>query len=168
MHRTNYSGCAIHRRTHHKTSKGNMQGFTLIELMITIAIIGILAAIAVPSYQNSIKKSRRADAQGALMGFANAMERHFTANGTYEEAAANGADTGAPTIFSIQSPVDGSAAYYNLTISAADTNTYTLLAAPINAQVGDGNMELDHTGARRWDEDNADGFSATENDWEVN
>ena len=56
----------------------NTKGFTLIELMIAVAIVGILAGIAYPSYQDSVRKSRRADAQGALLGFANAMERYFT------------------------------------------------------------------------------------------
>ncbi|MFI3186333.1 MAG: prepilin-type N-terminal cleavage/methylation domain-containing protein, partial [Methylococcaceae bacterium] len=58
--------------------KQSQAGFTLIELMVTVAIVGILAAIAYPSYQDSVRKSRRADASGALLGLANAMERHFT------------------------------------------------------------------------------------------
>ncbi|MBT5967504.1 MAG: prepilin-type N-terminal cleavage/methylation domain-containing protein, partial [Gammaproteobacteria bacterium] len=52
-----------------------IKGFTIIELMITVAIIGILASIAYPSYQESVYKSRRADGKGALLGLANAMER---------------------------------------------------------------------------------------------
>jgi prepilin-type N-terminal cleavage/methylation domain-containing protein len=65
-------------------------GFTLIELMIVVAIIGILASIAYPSYQESILKSRRADAKGALLGFANAMERHFTETNSYRKAYLQG------------------------------------------------------------------------------
>ena len=61
----------------------NTKGFTLVELMIAVAIVGILASIAYPSYQDSVRKSRRADAKGALLGFANAMERHFTENNSY-------------------------------------------------------------------------------------
>lgn len=155
----------------HNIKHPRVHGFTLIELLITMAIIAIIASIAFPSYQNSVRKSRRSDAEGALAGFANAMERHFTTNNnSYLGAAAGGANTGAPTIFPTQAPLDGATPYYNLTISAAaaDGSSYTLRATPIGAQVGDGIIELDSTGARRWDEDDNTIFSATENDWKVN
>jgi type IV pilus assembly protein PilE len=132
-------------------------GFTLIELMIAVAVVGILASIAYPSYTDHVRKARRADAQGALMGLSNAMERFFTQNSTYLGAAGTQAvpiATGAPWIFSTQSPIDGGTPYYNLTIQAADATTYTLRATPINAQAGNGLLELDSTGARRWDRDN--------------
>ena len=126
------------------------KAFTLIELMITIAIVGILASIAYPGYQDSVMKSRRADAKGALLGFANAMERHFTVNNTYKRAGAGGGDTGAPTIFSATSPVDGGTAYYDLTIDAADDNSYTLHATRKGAQGDDkcGTLTLTHTGVK--------------------
>ena len=63
------------------------RGFTLIELMIVIVVIGVLVAIGLPSYNNSVTRSVRADAQSALMGFAQAMERHFQQNYSYEAAA---------------------------------------------------------------------------------
>jgi len=143
-------------------------GFTLIELVIAIAIVGILAAIALPSYNASINKSRRADAQGALTSFANAMERHFTSNGTYEGAAGTSGsptDTGSPWIFSSTSPTDGGVVYYNLTISAANASSYTLQAEATGAQDGDGDMRLTSTGLRMWDSDD-NGFGAGDNDWE--
>ena len=109
----------------------NPKGFTLIELMIAVAIVGILAGIAYPGYQDSVRKSRRVDAEGALLGFANAMERYFTVhNSSYLGAGADGGNTGAPTIYSTTSPVDGGTAYYDLAINAADANTYTLTATP--------------------------------------
>jgi type IV pilus assembly protein PilE len=136
-------------------------GFTLIELMIVVAILGILAAIAIPSYQDSVRKSRRADAKGALMGLANAMERHFTTTNSYLGAAgtnATPADTGAPRIYAPKSPVDGSPKYYNLTINTATASTYILYAAPITtaasgdsiAQKNDkcGTLTLSNTGVR--------------------
>jgi type IV pilus assembly protein PilE len=127
------------------------QAFTLIELMVTVAIVGILAGIAYPSYQDSVMKSRRADAKGALLGFANAMERHFTENNTYKGAGNNlDNDTGAPKVFSATSPVDGGTPYYNLTILVVTTDSYTLQAEPINAQANDkcGKLSLTQTGVR--------------------
>ena len=59
-------------------------GFTLIEVMVVVAIIGILAAIGYPSYQNQVQKTRRADAKAALMEFAQGAERYYTQNGDYD------------------------------------------------------------------------------------
>lgn len=131
-------------------NNSHINGFSLIELMITVAIVGILASIAYPSYQSSITKSRRADAKGALLGFSNAMERLFTETGEYKKAAEAAADTGLPTIFAQQSPVDGSEAFYILTIHAATANSYTLRATPTGVQTGDdcGNLELTNAGVK--------------------
>ena len=129
--------------------KQSQAGFTLIELMVTVAIVGILAAIAYPSYQDSVRKSRRADASGALLGLANAMERHFTETNSYLGAA--DATTGVPTIFATTSPVDGGTAYYNLTVDPATTaSSYTLNATPTGAQTGDscGTLTLTQTGVK--------------------
>jgi len=128
----------------------NTKGFTLLELMITVAIVGILAGIAYPSYQDSVRESRRADAKGALLGFANAMERYFTENNSYLGAGTTNNNTGAPTIFSATSPVNGATAYYNLTIDEISTTTYTLKATPTGAQSSDkcGTLTLKQTGVR--------------------
>jgi type IV pilus assembly protein PilE len=141
------------------------KGFTLMELMIVVAIVSIIAAVAYPSYQNSVKKARRGDAKGALEGLSQALERHFTANNTYLGAGTTGGNTGAPTIYPTQAPLDGTTKFYNLTISAATATTYTLRATPINGQVDDGLLELDNTGARRWDADNNGSFSTSESTW---
>lgn len=136
-------------------NKQAMRGFTLIEIMVVVAILAILASIAVPSYQNSVAKSRRADAQAALQGLAQAMERHYTSTGSYAKAAAGGADTGAPLIFSTKAPIDGSATYYNLKIHAASATAYTLAAEPVGAQLGDGVLVLTSTGRKGWDKNNS-------------
>lgn len=141
------------------------KGFTLIELMIVVAIIGIIAAIAYPSYQDSVKSSRRADAQGVLMGLANAMERHYTTNNSYLGAGTTGGNTGAPTIFPDEAPIDGSVKYYDLTISAVTATTYTLKATPKNGQAGNGFLQLTSTGIRSWDKNNDSTLQSTENTW---
>lgn len=121
---------------------GNHKGFTLMELMIAMAIVGILAAIGYPSYQESVQKSRRADCEGTLVGFAGAMERYFTTNNSYVgvgTAGTGGNTSGAPAagFYPNQCPVDGGTPSYNLTIQAATVTTYTLQAAPIGGQSTD-------------------------------
>ena len=147
-------------------------GFTLIELMVVVAIIGLLASIAYPNYQDSVIRSRRADAKGALLGFANAMERYFTENNTYLGAggtAGTPANTGSPRVFSTQSPIDGTTAYYALIIQAATQTTYNLRATPVvgTSQASDGILEINNTEAKgRWDSDNSGTIGVGEETWD--
>lgn len=121
------------------------KGFTLIEIMIVIAILGIIVSIALPAYQDSVRKAKRADAQGALLSFANAMERYFTTNGSYDGATA--AD-----VYSDQVPVDGGTAYYTLSVNVTNGgSSYTLTAAATGSMAGDGDFTLTSTGQREWD-----------------
>ncbi len=130
--------------------KKKQTGFTLIELMVTVAIIGILAGIAYPSYQDSVRKSRREDAKGVLVGLANAMERRFTETYSYLGSAgttATPADTGTPRSYTVPTTT---ATYYTITISAATASSYTLSAAPAGAQTDDscGTLTLTQTGVK--------------------
>ena len=126
-------------------------GFTLLELLIVIAIVSILAVVAVPSYREYVRQSRRADAQGALMAFANAMERYYTEHNTYKGAGTdNDKTTGAPTIFPTEAPLDGNTKYYDLKINSADATSFVLHAVPKGAQAEDkcGTLTLDSLGNR--------------------
>ena len=126
------------------------QGINLIELMIVVAIIAIISAVAYPAYARYVENARRADCTGGLAGLANAMERHYSINGSYLGAATGGANTGAPAVFDTACPLDGGTATYNLTISAATASTFTIQAAPTGAQAGDrcGTLTLTNTGVK--------------------
>lgn len=114
----------------------NSVGFTLIEVMVVVAIIGILAAISYPSYQDSIRKSRRGDAQAGMVELASFMERTFTESNSYAGATITASGI--------------SSDYYGYTLPTQTATTYTVRAAPIGDQVNDscGTMTLVQTGAR--------------------
>ncbi|MES1948345.1 type IV pilus assembly protein PilE [Salinisphaera sp. C84B14] len=101
-------------------------GFTLIELMITVAIVGILAAIAYPSYLDQVRKSRRADAQSALLQAANRQERLYTTQYSYTQ---NLADLG------MAAETENEA--YTLNIDSADANGFQISANAQNDQTND-------------------------------
>lgn len=105
-------------------------GFTLIELMIVVAVVAILAAIAIPSYQDSVRKARRGQAKADLVELAQRAERFHTVNNTY-------AGFFTPLDASDKvSPRDGNGPYYTITRDGgADTaaNTFVLSAAPVAA-----------------------------------
>ena len=147
--------------------KKSQSGFTLMELMAVVVIMGILMSIAMPSYQSFVTKSRRTDAQGALATFASAMERHHTNNNTYAGAGSGGADTGSPGIFPSETSIEGGTKFYDLTIVSASASAFTLRATPKNGQDGDGIIEINSLGVKSWDEnDDGDVTDSGENDWE--
>lgn len=120
-------------------------GFTLIELMIVVAIIAIIMAVAIPSYSNHVEKTRRTTAQSDLMELAQWMERRYTANYDYRDGAGN-----APALPFTASPRDGGTAAYNLTVENVTQNAYRLRAAPTGPQTGDpcGDLTLDQVGIK--------------------
>ena len=96
--------------------------------MIVVAVIGILSAVAYPSYQKYVQQARRADAQVALMELAQFMERHYTQKGGYLESGQSG---GSPNLPFTSSPKSGEAAY-NLSLAAIKGQSYSLQAVPTN------------------------------------
>ena len=129
-----------------------MTGFTLIELMITVAIVGILAAVAVPSYQENVRQNNRAAAKAVMYENAQFMERFFSQNNQYDaamglDARANTADDVAVVLPNTQSPKTG-AAQYNISLQAVDNATFILQAVPAGTMVGDtcGTLTLSNTG----------------------
>lgn len=118
--------------------KSRIVGFTLIEVMIVLAIIAILASIALPAYTDQMKKSRRADVQRQLVSRAQELERYFSTNGRYSSAA-GGTTCGVST--------EPSSSYYAIATACTDT-TFTITATPGSSgpQATDGTQILNQTG----------------------
>jgi type IV pilus assembly protein PilE len=129
------------------------KGFTLIELMITVAIVAILAAIAYPSYVEQVARSRRADGQTALLEAAQWIERQYTFSNAYNLLADG---TTAMTTSALPALKPKTAEIYTLsfgTTTAAATPTaagYSLRIVPTGGMANDkcGTMTLTNTGAK--------------------
>lgn len=103
-------------------NRSNHSGFTLIELMIAVAIVGILSAVATYAYRDYTLKAWRTEGRGALMDLANRMEKYYLDNNTY--AGATIAGVGA----SVTTTPQGA---YTLSILSQDASSYSLRAVPI-------------------------------------
>lgn len=120
------------------------KGFSLIEVMIVVAIVGLLSAVAYPSYSSYVVKSKRTDAQRAMVEYAQSMERYFTVNGFY---TATKGTTGNNTCGgAVPQPVS----LYAITCSTGSDFTFTITATPTTgtAQASDGTLTLTNTGDR--------------------
>ena len=115
-------------------------GFTLIELMVVIVVIGVLMGIAVPSYFEQVKRARRADAREALSDLATRQEQFFLDNKVYTNDV-NDLGRGASSVND----------YYNIGIPVFTSTTYTLQATAVGTQVKDTDcpaLTLDQAGVR--------------------
>ena len=130
-------------------------GFTMIELMIVVAIIAILAAIAVPAYSNYVVKAHRVAAEGCLSEHANYMERYYTTNLSYKAdsgGTANPLASKALTLDCASAQRTGANYQYDVPASSLSVSSYTVTATPINGQLTRdtkcGTLSLAQTGKR--------------------
>ena len=122
--------------------RGKQHGFTLIELMITVAIIGILAAVAYPSYTSFIIKGNRSAAQAQMLDIANRQQQFMLANRAYATKAVL-------TTSGYALPTEVSTRYsYNITVGAGAVPDYLITFTAIGSQASDGDLTLNSEGVK--------------------
>lgn len=128
-----------------------MKGFTLIEVMIVAAIIGILAAIAYPSYQESVRKSKRADMQSQLLDTAAKMQKYRIANFTFFKPGTTTAITLSDIGVASAYPISGQQ-LYDIELKNVTAGSWLLEAKPKTntMQTPDGAIALNSRGERCW------------------
>jgi type IV pilus assembly protein PilE len=115
------------------------RGFTLMELMIVVAIVAILAGIALPSYQQYVIRANRAAAQSEMFDIANREQQYFLANRVYADTATLG--------YALSTDV---AKRYTqaIVVGTGTPPSFTITLTPIGAQVGDGDLVLTSAGLK--------------------
>ena len=133
----------VDRAAPSRPRRAGWAGFTLIEMMIVVALIALLSAIVLPSYQSSVRKARRADARSALTQVAQLMERLNTEKNSYATATLGSAATDLYKAVTENS-------HYSLAMSNLTATTFTVTATPSGNQALDpcGAYTLTHTNLR--------------------
>lgn len=124
--------------------KGTQHGFTLIELMITVAIVGLLAAVAYPSYTRYVIKAHRSAAQAQMLDIANRQQQFLLSNRAYATKAAL-------TSSGYVLPSDVGARYgYDITVGTGTVPSYVITLTPVagSSQVSDGVLTLNSEGVK--------------------
>lgn len=127
-----------------------VSGFTLVELMIVVAIVGILSAIALPSYRSYIERGDRASARAAMLEAQQFMERFYATNNAYHQTLA-GTAVSLPSRFTAVPP---EAPTYDIAVpasgatSAATANSYWVVATPRKTVSKCATLTLSHTGVK--------------------
>ena len=140
-----------------KLNKRSTRGFTLIELMMVVAVVGVLAAVAYPSYLEQVRKGKRAEGRGAVLKGGQMQERYYTTNNAYADAATF------PTLFGLAASAsvysaDGTAqnnnanSAYTITLAAGTTGavatSFVLTATPSFLDTKCGALTLSNTGLK--------------------
>jgi len=151
------TGNPVPRKAKHVNRTHKSRGFTLIELMIVVAVIGILAAIAVPSYRSYIVRAARVEAQTEMLELASLQEKIFLNSNSYAcSVTAPYAGTSATTCANAglgRTSGRTNDGRYTLSLDiGAPAQTFVLTATPVAgaSQVGDGNLSVSESGRRLW------------------
>ena len=125
---------------------GGGRGFTLVELMIVVVVVGLLAAVALPSYQSAVRKAHRTEAKASLSAAAQMMERYMTENGAYMKSDVVKATLGDGGVY----PNHSENSRYALSLTALAASAFTLSAEPLGSQASDecGTFTLTQSGVR--------------------